>query len=459
MPLVSDPAGDLDVIVARATPPGVSALAVVRMSGPEGEPRRILSALAPQAASIRAREARFVRLSDHEGEPLDEAVVLFFAKEASPTGEEVVEISCHGSPAVVAALVESLVRSGARPARAGEFSRRALRNGKLDLARAEGLLALLTAESRRRASHAYGLLRGHLSERIHGFRDRILDLLAVLEASLDFAEDLPEVAPGTVVPELRKIEADLNAFLRLTDVVRDGDDLPRVVLLGRPNAGKSTLFNALLGIDRAIVTPQPGTTRDALRESVFWSGQRVTLHDTAGLRETSEEIERIGVEVARQAAESADLVLYLVDSETGLETGDREVLARLGPERTLVVFSKSDRARQPLGVVEGWEGIPVSALTGAGMEDLRRRAISRLGILEREPGAALLKRQRDALERAAQELSLALSGREPLAPELWAPEVRASALRRALAALGEITGETATEDLLDRIFSKFCVGK
>lgn len=454
MPLVIDPAGDLDVIVALATPPGVSALAVVRMSGPDGVPRRILSALAPESASIQSRVARLLRLTDGGGNPLDEAMTLFFAAPASATGEEVVEISCHGSPAVVAALLETLRKAGARPARRGEFTRRALRNGKLDLARAEGLLALLGAESRKRASDAYGMLRGDLSERIHGFRERILDLLAVLEGSLDFAEDLPEVDPAAVLPEIRGIERDLDAFLRLTEVGRDGEDLPNIVILGRPNAGKSTLFNVFLGIDRAIVTDVPGTTRDAIRETVVWHGERVRLNDTAGLRESGDAIERIGAAIARDAADAADLVLYVVDSRHGVLPEDRLALSRLDRERTILVFSKTDLAPEPASAVEGVASVAISSRTGRGIDTLRDLSSTRLGLVEKGGGLFVVARQREALERTAREIRDLAREFEMAAPELWA-----AGLRRALSALGEITGETATEDLLDRIFSKFCVGK
>jgi tRNA modification GTPase len=454
MPLLTDPAGDLDVIVALATPPGVSALAIVRMTGLAGEPRRILAQLAPVAASIPPLKARRTAICDISGEPLDEVVVLFFEAPASPTGEEVVEISCHGSPAVVRTLLDSLRQAGARPARAGEFSRRALRNGKLDLAKAEGLLTLLRAESRKRASHAYGMLCGHLSDRVLSFRNRILDILSAIEGSLDFSEDLPELDSLSWRSEISEIARDLSAFLDLTSVSRGDEDRPSVVILGRPNAGKSSLFNVLLGIDRAIVTPVPGTTRDAIRETAEWSGERVRLNDTAGLRDSGDEIELIGVGIARNAARLADLVLYVVDSEVSLGREDRETLSGLDPARTIVVFSKADRTDGRVEAVDGLEVLSLSPVTGVGIGRLRERATARLGLVEKGESFFVLERQREALARAFLELRAASEDPEADAPELWA-----ASLRRALCALGEITGETATDDLLDRIFSKFCVGK
>ncbi len=451
MPLTADPSGENDVIAAPATPPGTSALAIVRMTGPAGAPRRVLARLAP---SLRddwpSRQARLLKLSTPSGEPLDDVIVLFFEEPRSSTGEEVVEVTCHGSPAVVRALLVALGHAGARPARPGEFSRRALKNGKLDLARAEGLNQLIAAQSQRVVRGALGMVRGELSRRVREARERLLDVLAEIEGALDFAEDLPELEPGNLLGEISRIKVLIESLITRGSQAKTGDIVPAVAILGRPNAGKSTLFNALLGMDRAIVTEIPGTTRDAISEIVEWHGYRVRLVDTAGLRDSVDRVERIGVEVARDTASSADLVLYLVDGSEPPARDDLECLGSLPRERVLVVRTKSD-----LGSVSSELGdCTVSALTGKGLRSLEREIQERLHLNEKETVFLVLERQREALIRADSLLEKITSREIPESGELWS-----LVIREALMRLGEITGETATEDLLDRIFSKFCVGK
>ncbi|MEO8055272.1 MAG: GTPase, partial [Acidobacteriota bacterium] len=316
-PLAGDRERGGDVLVAPATPPGVSALAVVRLTGPAGAARAVARRLAPDFPTEPVpRQALLLRLVDAEGRALDRAVVLFWAAPHSPTGEEVVEFVCHGSPGVVLGLVDAARRAGARPAERGEFTRRALAHGKLDLAEAEGLAALARAESRGAARRALGLVEGALSKRVHAARERALDALAALEASLDFAEDVPAGEATRAGAEFSAIASELDALA--ISARGAGERKPVVAILGRPNAGKSTLFNALVGSDRAIVTATPGTTRDAITETVEIAGESVTLVDTAGLRDATEEVERIGVAVATRAGENADLVLYVVDAHAGV---------------------------------------------------------------------------------------------------------------------------------------------
>lgn len=448
-PLAGDRERGGDVLVAPATPPGVSALAVVRLTGPAGAARAVARRLAPDfPAEPVPRQALLLRLVDAEGRALDRAVVLFWAAPHSPTGEEVVEFVCHGSSGVVLGLVDAARRAGARPAERGEFTRRALAHGKLDLAEAEGLAVLARAESRGAARRALGLVEGALSKRVHAARERALDALAALEAALDFAEDVPAGEATRAGAEFAAIAAELDALARSARGA--GERKPVVAILGRPNAGKSTLFNALVGSDRAIVTATPGTTRDAITETVEIAGESVTLVDTAGLRDATEEVERIGVDVATRAGENADLVLYVVDALAGRNEEDEDFLRGGRGEKTLVVMTKAD-----LVPLSSSSDLSVSALTGAGLDALRAAVAARLGLVEAEGELLVLARHKEALEAAARLFSdsgaLAAGGRDA--------ELVASRAREGLVALGAITGETATEDLLDRIFSTFCVGK
>ncbi|MBK9089115.1 MAG: tRNA modification GTPase [Holophagales bacterium] len=442
-PLVGDAAGDGDVLVARATPVGTGALAIVRLSGPAGRVLALAREMAPRIpARPQARRAYLSPFLDEEGSVADEGLVLWFASPASSTGEEVVELQAHGSPAVVELLVASAVSRGARRARPGEFTRRALANGKIDLARAEGIGLLAGAASRGEARRALGLVRGELSRKVAALREELLGVLVELEARLDFAEDVERDGETSALARIVSARAALRLLASEAGAGRAPGVVPTVVIVGAPNAGKSTLFNALLGEDRALVTELAGTTRDAVAEMFEVEGERVRLVDTAGLRETTERLERLGVEAAGRAAAGADLLL--VAREAGGESPARGDLPEGVP--VLVLETKADLPG------ERRDGeLRVSARTGEGLTALRReigaRLVSCLGTGE----FGGLPRQREALLSAA----AALDGLGAEGPA----EIAAGAVRAGLHALGEITGETATEELLDRIFSTFCVGK
>ena len=485
--LVADPDRGGDVVVAPATPPGVSALAVVRLTGPPGLTLAVARRIAPLLPEEpRPREAALHRLVGEDGRPLDRALVLFFPAPHSATGEEVVEFLCHGSPAIVAGLLAAARAAGARPAARGEFTRRALANGKLDLAEAEGLGALARAESRSTARRALSLVEGELSRRVSASRERTLDVLSGLEAALDFAEDVDAVEMRAAADALETVagEADDLAAAAARGGARDRRKV--VAILGRPNAGKSTLFNALVGRDRAIVTAVPGTTRDAISEPCEIGGETVTLLDTAGLRSTEDEVEKIGVAVAERAGEKADLVLYVVDACLGMSEEDEDFLRKGRGEGTLLVRTKADLvlpapsppvasgANAPPAAVAApaqpecpFEESPssssssslellVSAVTGEGLNAFRSAVAARLGLVEADGELLVLERHREALSAAASSLREAV---EVARSDGGAPELVAVRVREALSALGAITGETATEELLDRIFATFCVGK
>ena len=441
--LVGDAAGSGDVLVARATAAGAGALAIVRLSGPSGRTLDVARGLAPRVPfPPEARHAYFSPLLDADGAVVDEGLFLFFRAPASSTGEEVVELHAHGSPAVVEELVRAAVSRGARRARPGEFTRRALANGKLDLARAEGVGLLAAAASRGEARRAIGLVRGELSRRVALVREDLLGALVELEARLDFGDELAAGDDGPALALLDRARRTLEALGEEVGAGRVAEGVPTVVIAGPPNAGKSTLFNALLGEDRALVTEVPGTTRDAVSELVEICGERVRLVDTAGLREAGDPVEKLGVEAARRAVAGADLVLVTREPGAGAETG-LDLPSGVAP---LLVGTKAD-----LGPAGGAGGLRVSARTGAGLEELRREIGRRLGAGGEGGSFTGLPRQGEALRRAA----VALDGLGPATPG----ELAAAGARAALHALGEITGETATEDLLDRVFSTFCVGK
>jgi tRNA modification GTPase len=453
--LSADPDRSGDVVVAPATPPGASALAVVRLTGPAGATLALARRIAPRLPETpRPREASLYRLVGEDGRPLDRALVLFFPAPHSATGEEVVEFLCHGSPAIVAGVLAAARAAGARPAARGEFTRRALSNGKLDLAEAEGLAALAAAESRGAARRALSLVEGELSRRVAAARERILDVLSGLEAALDFAEDVPAPDSSLTADALLAVagEAEALAAAAARGGVRDRRKV--VAILGRPNVGKSTLFNALVGHDRAIVTAVPGTTRDAISESCEIGGEMVTLLDTAGLRATEDEVEKIGVRVAERAGESADLVLYAIDFVFGRNEDDEKFLRMGRGAPVLVVGTKADLAGG--NAEEGRVEVLVSARTGLGLEALRGLLASRLGLVEAEGELLVLERHREALVSAASSLRRAAELARSASGQ---PELTAARARDALSALGTITGETATEELLDRIFATFCVGK
>lgn len=442
-PLVADGAGAADVLVARATPPGAGALAIVRLSGPPGTTLGIARALAPRLPPRpEPRRAYLSPFRDEEGALLDEGLALYFAAPRSATGEEVVELQAHGAPAIAEGLVAAAVALGARRARPGEFTRRALANGRIDLARAEGIGRLAAAASRGEARRALGLVRGELSKRVGALRDELLSVLADLEAPLDFAEDVEADGEAGALDRARRLRGELARLGAFVGAGRVDGALPTVVLVGAPNAGKSTLFNALVGEDRALVTETAGTTRDAVSEVVEMGGERVRLVDTAGLRQAEELVERLGVEAARRAAASADLLLLACapDAPPGEEGGLPDGVP------VLRVATKAD-----LGAAGGEGSLPVSARTGRGLDALREEISRRLAAGAERGVWGALPRQGDALRRAAEAL-------RPLHEELPG-EIAAARMRAALHALGEITGETATEELLERIFERFCVGK
>lgn len=439
-----------DLIYALATPVG-GAIAVVRLSG-TGAKKLLYTVFAGRGAP---REMAYGRIVNEAGEPLDQAMAAFFPAPRSYTGEDMAELYLHGGQTTVRRVLALLGRH-ARGARPGEFTERAFLNGKLDLAQAEAVMDLINAGAERSANSALAQLTGRLSERIAAVEAQLLDALSGLEAAIDYPEELEDDVTSALPGVLAAAEAELAALIGAGlsgRVLREG---ARVALIGRPNAGKSSLLNALAGAERAIVTQFAGTTRDVLEEAVSMDGIPVTLFDTAGIRAADDPVERIGVERARRAAERADLLLLCFDAAAPLSEEDEALLAETAGRSRLAVCCKGDlpalweaEALSPYGI----EALAVSAETGEGLAALRRAIAARIAPAA-ESALVTNARHIEALQRAAASVSDAEKSAGGTEPELVATD-----LREALAALGQITGREASADLIERIFSKFCVGK
>ncbi|HEY0994781.1 MAG TPA: tRNA uridine-5-carboxymethylaminomethyl(34) synthesis GTPase MnmE [Gemmatimonadaceae bacterium] len=446
-----------DVIAAIATAPGRGALAVVRVSG-HGTHALLRGMIAPWPGAPRV--ATRARVRGPAGEPLDDAVVLRYDAPHSYTGEEAVEIITHGGGLVPALVLEALLAQGARQALPGEFTRRAVLAGKMDLLQAEAVADLTTAGSRAGHRAALQQLDGGLSRRIDGLRDALLELEALIAYDIDFPEeDDGPVAPARIAGAVDAIDRALDTLLATSkagELVREG---ALVVIAGAPNAGKSSLFNALLGHQRAIVTPVPGTTRDALEAVVDGGRWPLRLVDTAGLRDTDELVERLGIEVSERYLRAADLVLACADDATSLE-GLARTLATRTAAPVLRVRTKADLATGDARAGDVAPAIAVSATTGEGLDALLEGVTAVLdgeGIAPPGDEPMLTRaRHRVAVERAKEELERFRDGwREQRLPAV----VAAVHLRAAVGALEELVGAVGVEEVLGRLFERFCVGK
>ncbi len=446
-------AADSDTIAAIATPPGRGGVSIVRLSGPRALElgANVAGALPP------ARQAALRTLRSATGGVLDRAMVLAFPAPGSFTGEAVVEFHLHGSPVVAALLLRELAALGAREAGPGEFTRRAYMNGRLDLAQAEAVADLIESASAEAARAAMRSLEGEFSARVNALADGLLKLRVRLEAGLDFPEEgVDDFSDPELLGQLdglRSRLADLQTAAARGRVLRDGLTL---VIAGAPNAGKSSLLNRLAGYEAAIVTELPGTTRDLVREDILVDGMPVRVVDTAGLREGADRIEAEGIRRAREAMQAADLLLLVQDAS--LPAGAETAVALPAGIPLLRVLNKIDLVSQPGGDGAGQANdlVHVSALTGEGIDDLRAYLKDFAGYSGNAGGAYSARRRHlEALASAA--TGLAAAHTRLVAGETT--ELAAEDLRLAHGALGEITGECTTEDLLGRIFSEFCIGK
>jgi tRNA modification GTPase len=446
----------MSTIVALSTPRGRGALAVIRLSGP------LAINIATQLAGlgdIEPRKAKLARITSGD-QIVDEVLLTCFLAPHSLTGEDVVEISCHGSPAVVRQIIDRTLALGATLAGPGEFTLRALSNGKINLAQAEAIRDLIAAQTDAAVKQATRQLSGELSKTLDPFKEKLVEVIVLLESALEFVEDdLP-------APSVNAIEETLAALIKGVEKLSGSfsagrllQDGVRVTIAGRPNVGKSSLFNSLIQHERAIVTEIPGTTRDTLSEAIDLGGVPVILTDTAGVRETTDGIETLGIERTQRALGDADLVLVVIDGAGEVGPSDLDLLGQTANSRRLVVMNKCDLAsfRASSSCVEAPEAINVSARTGEGLDDLRAAMLESLNSAGIEDQGLLITNVRhyDLLCRAKQELELA----QAVFRDRHSEELVLAPLHDALRYLGQITGETTTEDILSEIFATFCIGK
>jgi len=446
-----------DTIAAVSTPAGRGGIGVVRISGPSA--RVIVGKIlrfADESPAWKPWTATLASLTDAEGHAVDRVVTTYFAAPRSYTAEDVVEIACHGSPVVLRYALERLCQAGARLAEPGEFTLRAYMNGRIDLPQAEAIRDLIDATTLYQARIAAQQAEGSVSRRLKPVKEQLLELIALLEAGIDFAEDDISVAPTEEI--MRRLEPIATAVDALAGsfaygkVVHEGFTL---AIVGRPNVGKSSLFNRLLQQDRAIVTEIPGTTRDVVSETVSLGGIPVKMLDTAGIRLGQDVVESLGIERSYQALADADLTLVVVDGSQSLTAEDETLIARArSAGRMLVASNKSDlrvQARVP-------GALPVSAITGAGIEELRQEIIEVIapqGRLEQEGGFITSLRHEQLLKESGEALAQASTAATVGIPH----EMLLLDLYAALRPIDAITGATTADDILNRIFSTFCIGK
>ena len=447
-----------DTIVALATPTGRSGIGIIRLSGVDSlkVTRRLIR---DDDFNPQPRFAHLKRIFDlSTGDVLDEVIITYFKSPNSFTGEDVIEISCHGSPVVLRQVLDFCLKLDARMAEAGEFSLRALANGRMNLSQAEAIRDLIDAQSIASARQSIRQLRGELSNQLQPLKDDLLDVIVVLESSLEFVEDdLPDFQSDKLKTRLNEIAfgiAKMASTFQAGKLLREG---LRIALVGRPNVGKSSLFNALLGHERAIVTDIAGTTRDQLHEKLVIENIPVSLIDTAGLRETFDTVESIGVERSKRVMADADLVIVILDSSQELTVEDSEILRQTSDLQRLIVINKTDIANDFNFSFPELNHIKTSAKTLEGLDVLQKAIIEPFHPHDIEQSGFLVSdaRHYDLLLRAHSEIESSVL----LLERKMSEEIVLIGLHNAIRFLGQITGETTTEDMLTRIFSTFCIGK
>jgi len=451
-------------VVALSSPPGESAIAVVRMSGPEAV--KILGTLAPGAGKWKSHHLKKTIIREISGEPVDEVLAVVMKRPDSYTGEDVVEIYCHGSMRIADAIIEEAMKGGAGMAPPGEFTKRAFLNGKLDMAQAEAVADLISSETRLQNRVALEHLRGGLSARVREIEKRLLRQLVVVEGSIDFSgeDDIGDFSAKELGSEADKVTGELDKLIETNipgNKLRNG---MKITLAGPRNAGKSSIYNALLGEERAIVSHIPGTTRDLLRERIHIAGFTYYLEDTAGIAETGCEVEARGIMMGKEAAEASDILLFVID---GSEKSGRDVMelaGRIEHSDYAILLNKMDlgleTTSREAGRALGTEDVlEVSAVTGEGLDRLKewireRTATSNITRVSRQR-VAVNARQCDALRRAGKAMERMKEDLEAGRPA----EILSVWLREAADACGEITGRSVEAEVLNEIFSRFCIGK
>lgn len=451
-------------IVALATPPGAGGIAVVRLSGPESY-RVTGQVFRPMNPEKKVSEAKgYTALFGHfiaRGETLDEGVALFFRAPRSYTGEDVVELSCHGGMVIAQELITACIAAGAEPAGPGEYTKRAFLNGRMSLTQAEAVMDLIGAAGRQGAALAESALSGALARQIEEYKNQLVALAGHLAAWVDFPEeDVPELEEDALRGTLEQVCTGVRGLIGSYGggaVLRQGVD---AAIVGSPNVGKSTLMNLLAGFDRAIVTPIAGTTRDVVEQAVMLGGVRVNLFDTAGLRETGDVVEAEGIRRSRRKLEEAGLVLAVFDGSTPATEEDKELAQLCAGRPAIALVNKNDLEQQfDEGILEGrfFRVLRIAAGQGGGMPELEQAVRELLGVANLDPGAPCLVSQR--------QLAAAVSARDALQEGMqtldggFGLDAVSVCVDDALAALCRLTGEDASESVIEEVFSKFCVGK
>jgi tRNA modification GTPase len=452
-----------DTIVALATPSGRSGIGVIRLSGPRAlEIARLLiqdNSFSPQPNLVVLK-----KLSDPETrEVLDNALITYFKSPHSFTGEDVIELSCHGSPVLLRYLIDAVLRLDARVANPGEFTLRALSNGRLNLSQAEAIRDLINAQTNAASRQASRQLRGELSAYLKPIKDNLLEIIVLLESALEFVEDnLPDLARDEISTKLSQLVQKVE---QLASTYRAGRFLKvglKIALVGRPNVGKSSIFNGLLDSDRAIVTELPGTTRDSLSELVVFHGIPVSLTDTAGVRSSEDKIESLGIERTRRVMADADLTVVILDGSEPLSSEDETILNEVGDSTHLIVFNKCDLPsfmNHDLGRFNKMVDVPIniSAKLGIGFEELRSAVVNTFAISSLQEADIVVTDARhfDLLQRSEDALRASIE----LFSQESSEELVLVGLHDTLRLLGQITGETTPDEVLAQIFSTFCIGK
>lgn len=443
-----------DTIVALSTPQGTGAIAVIRLSGSRAF-EFLNNVIKPKRAfeTLQERKAYFGSFYDVNGALIDEIIFIYFRAPKSYTGEDVIEIYCHGGILVVEKIIDTFINLGARLAENGEFTKRAFLNGKIDLIKAESILQIIEAKSEMGLKLALDNLKGKLSSEIASLRTALIDILSKIEVSIDYGDDI-EIPSDEILGDLVSIQDFLSNKLKHADKGLHLSTGVTMAIVGKPNVGKSTLLNRLLVEDRAIVTDIPGTTRDVIKGEIKIQGVHFVISDTAGIRPTEDIVEKIGIERALKEAEKADVVLFLLDATTGFTKEDEYILDIIKDSNVLYVWNKVDIGDK---ITNLGNDVKISASTGEGMRELEKRIIEMVNPLIRDGELSHItsKRQLEYIKKVKFHIDkaiIALRSKIPL-------DVVSIDINESLSLLDEITGKSFREDLIDNIFSKFCVGK
>ncbi|MGC8941400.1 MAG: tRNA uridine-5-carboxymethylaminomethyl(34) synthesis GTPase MnmE [Sulfurihydrogenibium sp.] len=444
-----------DTIVANATPLIPSAVAIIRISGEDS--LRIAKEIFTLPKDVQERRAYFGKILDLDKTVLDEGLLVYFKGPKSFTGEDVVEIYPHGSVPVVKKIIENVVKLGGRLAQPGEFTYRAFLNGKIDLTQAEAIAELISAKTEKASKAAVNILQGKLSQQINTLKNKLLELISLIEAEINFPEDVEEIDSNLIIDNLSQVKTQIEKLLssyKKGSIVKEGIKL---AIVGRPNVGKSSLFNAMVGYERSIVSEYKGTTRDFIEESLKINDIPVILLDTAGLRETSEYVEKVGIEKAKQKIEEADIILFVIDGSEGFTDEDKKIYDEIKNKTHIFVVNKADLIEKPLDIFEKFDNIVyTSSKTYQGIKELEEKIAEILGITETEDEVFINLRHYNLLKQAVEKIEYINSNLDFL---LQNKEILMLDLQEVLSYLQEIVGQITTEDVLGNIFSKFCIGK